>query len=220
MFSLDIVHHAPMRPGPKIIAPNHPSTTDPFVITILAREQMTILIDDTLFRVPVFGLVLTLLGHEPVIRGHGRAAYEAARARLVAGTAVTVFPEGAISPLAGGFGRPRSGAARLALVTGAPVVPVGIHLARERLQLVATRVDGERAIGTWYTSGPYAVTVGEPMHLRGTVEDRAHVRALSEGVMQRIAALARESEERLARQRPALRRVEQDSAGRGKATGS
>ncbi|MBN1640027.1 MAG: 1-acyl-sn-glycerol-3-phosphate acyltransferase [Anaerolineae bacterium] len=201
VFSLDVVQHAPLPRGPKIIAPNHPSTTDPFLMTIMVDEQMRILIHDTLFHVPAFGAVLRALGHVPVVPGAGGEAFDVARAHLLSGKAVAVFPEGAISPLEGGLGRPRTGVARLALLTGAPVVPVGIHLVRERIRLVETRVDGKCELGTWYTNGPYAVTVGEPMRLEGQVEDRAHVRALSEEVMQRIASLVHESAQRLVRGR-------------------
>ncbi len=54
--------------------------------------------------------------------------------------------------------------ARLALSTGAPVIPVGIGLDRARIHLIETLVDGAIEVGTWYFGGPYAMTVGEPLH--------------------------------------------------------
>ena len=110
---------------------------------------------------------------------------------------MAIFPEGHISPREGGFCRPRTGAARLSLITGAPIVPVGIHLDRARIRRVETPIEGKTVVGTWYLRGPYAITVGEPMHLRGNVEDRERVRAASEQLVQHIAALVRQSERRI-----------------------
>ena len=197
MLKMDVVQHAPLPDGPKIISANHPSTTDPFLILTLASEQVTILISETLFKVPLFGRYLRQAGHVPVVPGDGRAAFEKARQLLEAGRTVAVFPEGAISPLAGGFHRPRTGAARLSLHTGAPVIPVGIHLQRERIQLIETMVDGKPEVGTWYLRGPYAMTVGDPMRFTGDVDDRAYVRSASERIMQHIAHLAHQSARRM-----------------------
>jgi 1-acyl-sn-glycerol-3-phosphate acyltransferase len=197
LFRLDIERHAPLPEGAKIIAPNHPSTTDPFLITMLAAEQTTILIDDRLFKVPLFGAYLERAGHVPVIPGEGRSAYERARRLLSAGRTMAIFPEGSVSPLDGGFCPPRTGVVRLALSTGAPVIPVGIHLQRDRIRLVETEIEGQRAVGTWYLGGPYAMTVGEPLVLEGDVNDRSLVRALSAQLIQRIIDLSQESAARV-----------------------
>lgn len=196
MLDLDVAWDAPLPEGPKIIAPNHPTTTDPFLVTTVVREPVSILIDDRLFKVPLFGRYLRLAGHVPVVPGRGREAFEAARRLLEAGRTVAIFPEGHISPPEGGFYGPRTGAVRLSLITGAPIVPVGIHLDRARIRLVETSIEGKTVVGTWYLRGPYAITVGEPMRLQGDVEDREHVRAASERLIQRIAVLARQGERR------------------------
>ncbi len=52
MFNRDIVRHVPLPEGAKIIAPNHPSTTDPFLILASFQEPVTILISNQLFKVP------------------------------------------------------------------------------------------------------------------------------------------------------------------------
>jgi 1-acyl-sn-glycerol-3-phosphate acyltransferase len=197
MFGMDIVRHTMLPPGPKIIAPNHPSTTDPFLVLLLAEEQIAILIDDRLFKVPLFGSCLRLAGHVPVVPGEGRLAYEAAARLLASGGTVAIYPEGSVSPLSGGFHRPRTGAARLALCTGAPIIPVGIYLERERIRVIDTQIEGQTAIGRWYLDGPYAITVGEPMWFQGDVQDRARVRSISDQVMQRITCLAQESASRV-----------------------
>jgi 1-acyl-sn-glycerol-3-phosphate acyltransferase len=199
MFEMDVAWEEALPEGPKIIAPNHPSTTDPFLITGLVAEPTSILINDKLFKVPLFGRYLHLTGHVPVVEGSGRAAFEAAQQLLQAGRSIAVFPEGDVSPAEGGFHPPRTGAARLALSTGAPIVPVGIHLLRERIRVVESRYSGISATGRWYLRGPYALTVGRPMQFGGDVEDRAYVRAVSERIIRRIAHLAQESAQRMDR---------------------
>lgn len=197
MFDMDVVWKAPLPAGPKIIAPNHPSTTDPFLVTGLIDEPTSILIDNRLFKVPVFGRYLTYAGHVPVVEGSGRTAFDRARELLDDGRNIAIFPEGAVSPLAGGFHRSRTGAARLALLTGAPIIPIGIHLDRERIKVVESQYSGIMAVGTWYLRGPYAMTIGQPMILDGDVEDRQYVRAASERIMQRIAHLSHQSARRM-----------------------
>lgn len=198
MMRMDVLHHAPLPAGPKILAANHPSTTDPFLITLLAREPVSIVISESLFKVPLFGRYLHLAGHVPVVEGRGGETVEWAARLLEQGRTVAIFPEGAVSPLAGGFHQGHTGVARLALRTGAPVVPVGIDLQRERIKLVETGIDGKAEVGAWYLRGPYAVTVGTPLRFSGSVEDRRYVRTASQRVMQRIVGLAHESAARTA----------------------
>jgi len=206
MFDMDVVPRAPLPEGPKIIAANHPTTTDPFLITVLERDQMSILISETLFKVPVFGRYLQQAGHVPVVAGNGRTAFEAAMRLLETGRTIGIFPEGAISPLDGGFHKAHTGAARLALSTGATVIPVGIHLQREHIRLIETKVDGEIEVGTWYLRGPYAMMVGEPMHFAGDVEDREYVRSVSDQIMQRIIHLAEQGGQRMRKAHVAMNR--------------
>lgn len=200
LFKLDVAWEAELADGlpegPCLIAPNHPSTTDPFMMTGILPERMHMLIDDRLFKVPVFGRYLEAVQHVPVVPGQGRTAFDAALGLLDAGRRVTIFPEGAISPLEGGFHAARTGVARLALLTGVPVIPVGIYLQRDLIHLTETRIDGQIAVGTWYWHGPYAVTIGAPLFFGGDVEDRARVQAVSQQVMGRIRALAAASEAR------------------------
>ena len=199
MLEMDVQWGAPLPAGPKILAANHPTTTDPFLIMLLAQEQVSVLVTEGCFRIPVFGRVLSESGHVPVLRGTGGASIDAAARLLAEGQSVAIFPEGAISPSAGGVHAPRSGVARIALRSGAPVIPVGIGLDRACIRRIGTQVDGQAEVITWYARGPYAVTVGHPLRFQGDVDDWAHVRSVSESIMQRIARLARESDRRVAR---------------------
>lgn len=198
-YQMDVQRLADLPTGPKIIAPNHPSTLDPVMVTGVLQERLHILIDDTLFKLPGVGAYLRRTGHIPVVPGEGRTAFEKAIDLLRAGENVGIFPEGRISPLTGGSYPGRTGAARLALLTGAPIVPVGIAIDRRRIRLTTTIVDGEPAVGTWYTSGPYAVTVGAAFDVGGDIEDRAFVRQEAQRIMGRVNACAAHSEARIQR---------------------
>jgi 1-acyl-sn-glycerol-3-phosphate acyltransferase len=197
MLKKDVHWRAPLPEGPKIIAANHPTTTDPFYILTLAPEQMSILVTEGAFDVPVFGRYLLGAGHVPAIRDSGGATVEALKRKLEAGRTVAIFPEGTLSPVEGGFHPPHSGVARLALSTGVPVVPVGIGLQRERIRVSNTELDGKDEVAHLYLEGPYALTVGEAVQFGGDVRDREQVRSAVQQIMQRIIYLARESDSRI-----------------------
>ncbi len=196
----------PIPAGAKIIAVNHPTTADPAYVTTLLGEHTSILIKETLFKVPLFGRSLKAAGHIPVLAEKGKLALEEAVQRLQADRAVMIFPEGEISPRQGGMHKAHSGAARLALLTGAPVVPVGIAVHPDFIHPVLTRVEGKLELGNWYFFGPYAMTIGEPMFFTGEAEDRHLVHSVTEQIMHAIASLSRESARHIAAQRvPGIR---------------
>ncbi len=185
--------------GAKIIAVNHPTTNDPAFVTALLAEHTSILIKETVFKIPLFGRSLRMAGHVPVIAGKGQAALEEGIRLLRAGRTVMIFPEGEISPGAGAL-KPHTGVARLALATGAPVIPVGIGLETHKIRYVTSKIAGEMEPSAWYLRGPYAMTVGEALFFEGNPEDREQVRAVTTQVMQRILLLSRASQFRLAAQ--------------------
>ena len=76
------------------------------------------------------------------------------------------------------------------------MVPIGIHLHRDRLLTISSAIGGQRKTGHWYLRGPYRITVGEPMCFEGDVQDRAHVVSVSDRIMQQIVSLAQQSAER------------------------
>lgn len=196
-LKMDVQRQEKLPAGAKIIAANHPSTADPFFVASMLRMQSFILINNLLFQVPVLGEYLRRSGHIPVIAGGGQAAIDRALAYLAKGHTVMIFPEGDLSPENGGFQQPRTGVARLALLSGAPVIPVGIHLQRERCRVVRSKVKGNDEYGRWYLHGPYNITVGCPLHFSGDVENRPYVRTVAETIMHHIIELARLSEHRM-----------------------
>jgi glycerol-3-phosphate dehydrogenase (NAD(P)+) len=117
--------HIP-QDGPVILAANHRSFLDPFVIGTLVRRPVYFVAKQELFSKPWQAWLLNALGAFPIDRGNADAdAMETARRILERGDALVIFPEGKrIRP--GGLARPKRGFARLALETGAPVVPVAI----------------------------------------------------------------------------------------------
>ena len=203
-LDLDVVWRAPLPPGRKIVAVNHPTTTDPFFMLAVIPEQVSILITEMAFRVRGFGDYLRAAGHVPVIEGHGRLAFERAKELLRAGQTVCIFVEGALSPLGDelGFHPARTGAVRLALSTGAPIVPAGISCDPKRIRFQKTTVGERSEMARWYPGGPYAVTLGKANYCDGDIEDREGVRLSSQRVMQRIERLSHASARRLGRARP------------------
>lgn len=196
MLKMDVHHKCNFPSGAKIIASNHPSTGDPFFVASMLGFQSFIMINDVLFNVPVLGEYLRRSGHISVKPGHGQEAIDEALEHLKAGHTIMIFPEGLISPLEGGFHKGRTGVARLALASGAPVIPVGIHLQKDRLHTLKSTVSGKEEISHWYLRGPYNVTVGKPMRFSGDVEDHTLVNETANQVMLKIMRLAFESEQR------------------------
>jgi len=112
--------------GGVIVASNHRSFLDPFVIGTMARRPMYYVTKLELFSHRLPAWILSSLGAFPVERGTGDAdMIETAKAILARGDIVLIFPEGTrIRP--GSLAKPRRGVGRLALETGAPVVPLAV----------------------------------------------------------------------------------------------
>jgi len=113
--------------GAVIIAGNHPSYLDPVLIGLPVRRRIRFMAWDALFRIPLLGRIIRAVGAFPVDirKGRGEAAYRQALRVLESGDALGVFPEGQRSDQAA-MGDLRAGVARLAIETGAPIVPVTI----------------------------------------------------------------------------------------------
>jgi 1-acyl-sn-glycerol-3-phosphate acyltransferase len=118
--------HIPAE-GPVILASNHRSFLDPFVIAVMARRPIYFVAKKELFINRPVAWLLASLGAFPIDRhGADKDAMGTARAILERGDGVLIFPEGTrVRP--GPLGAPKRGVGRLALETGAPVVPIAVH---------------------------------------------------------------------------------------------
>jgi putative phosphoserine phosphatase/1-acylglycerol-3-phosphate O-acyltransferase len=131
-FDIEGWEHIP-ETGPAIIVGNHRSYFDPLAIGVTLAKRgrpVRFLGKKEVFDVPVAGQLLRAMGGIRVDRGTGSdEPLQEAAAALDAGQLVALMPEGTI-PRGPAFFEPklkgRWGAARLAAMTGAPVVPVGM----------------------------------------------------------------------------------------------
>ena len=114
------------RSGPAIIAPNHKNFFDVFFVGTATRRRVRFMAKTELFKGPL-GWLLLRWGAFPVRRGEADAeALETARAILADGGLVVVFPEGTRVERPDTLGSPHHGAGRLAVQTGAPIIPTAI----------------------------------------------------------------------------------------------
>jgi glycerol-3-phosphate dehydrogenase (NAD(P)+) len=156
--------HIPKQ-GPLLLASNHRSFLDPFVIGTLVRRPVYYFAKRELFEKRWQAWALNALGAFPVDRGASdRAAVDTARAILERGDCVVLFPEGTRTRK-GPLGAPRRGIGRLALEAGVPVVPVAVIGTenvrrgwRIRPRMVRLRVGRPLRFPTTGTSSPALAT--------------------------------------------------------------
>lgn len=113
--------------GPVIVAPNHFSYADHFFVASFLRRRVRFMAKSQLFK----GFAAKVYSHGgvfPVRRGHrDEEAFLTARTILANGGAITMYPEGGRSRTGALAEQARPGIGRLALESGATVVPVAIH---------------------------------------------------------------------------------------------
>lgn len=120
------------KSGGYVLAANHVTTVDALAVAYMMYFRLHraphFLAKEGLFKTPIVGPVLLAVGQIPVFRGQRKNTdpMEAAYKVLRAGHVIGIFPEGTLTrdpdlwPMRG-----RTGAIRLAIETGVPIVPVG-----------------------------------------------------------------------------------------------
>jgi 1-acyl-sn-glycerol-3-phosphate acyltransferase len=115
------------RGGALVLAPNHFSQMDHFFIGAYLRRQIRFMAKSQMFGPPVLTYIYKHGGVFPVRRGHSdEEAFKTAYAILDQGEMLLVYAEGGRSR-SRELGEPRPGIGRIALESGAPIVPVAIH---------------------------------------------------------------------------------------------
>ena len=189
-------------PAGPIIVSNHTSYADGALLALACRRMgrsLRLLAASGLFDVPVIGAVARRLGFIAVRRGSvdASAALDEAAVALAAGEAVGLYPEGRLTrdPLMWPE-RAKTGAVRLALRTGASIVPVAMLGAHE---VVARRAMLLTFVGNIVRRPKVATKVGQPidvrtlMHIGPTVEPTVdEVRIAADLVMAELVALVSE----------------------------
>jgi putative phosphoserine phosphatase/1-acylglycerol-3-phosphate O-acyltransferase len=169
------------RDGPVILAANHRSYLDPVVLAMVASRRgrkLRFLAKKEMFEAPVVGQAMRALGQIRVDRGTGdRSPLQQAIEALDRGEAVGIFPEGTI-PRGGALLPAKTGVARLAVATEAPVVPVAIW----DTERVWPRSDRVPKVMELLQRRPVHAKVGEAMTLKGSDD----YRALAGSVLERI----------------------------------
>jgi 1-acyl-sn-glycerol-3-phosphate acyltransferase len=113
--------------GPAILAPNHFSAMDHWFCGIYLRRRIRFMAKSQLFKGPLT-YILSHGGAFPVRRGHHDDESMATALQILAnGGILVIYPEGGRSRSAHIGERARPGVGRLALESGAPVIPVAIH---------------------------------------------------------------------------------------------
>lgn len=173
------------RKGAVIFASNHLSFIDSVAIPVAAPRPVHFLAKSSYFDGWLSRQFFSAIGAIPVERGAGQAALDALdqqRRILEDGRAVALYPEGTRS-LDGRLYRGRTGAAFLALQTGAPVVPVGL-IGTDLVMPVGARLPTLRQRVT--------VRFGEPLDLtrHGPASSGRARRLATDEIMAAIHALS------------------------------
>jgi 1-acyl-sn-glycerol-3-phosphate acyltransferase len=171
--------------GPLILAPNHFSQWDHFFAGVYLRRQIRFMAKSQLFKNKIIEFIFRHGGVFPVRRGHhDEEAFVTAHAILERDGMVLMYPEGGRSR-SGALGEPRPGVGRLALESGAPVVPVAIH--------------GSKGVRRWKRLRFPKVTIqyGEPMSFpRERSPTRERAQDVAEQVFERVRQMYETLEEK------------------------
>ena len=174
----------PPPTGAKIIAANHPNTTDSFHLVPVLPETPHFLMRSKFFSNPIIGWLLNQAGQIQVA-DNGRKSFQQACKLLKIGQTIVIYPEGRLNP---GYEKMKvkSGAIRMALESGAPIIPLGIYVPQENLKDLQPF---HLSKGCWQISGTCHLRFGIPWY----PNSHEKISILSRQLMNRIYALVNET---------------------------
>jgi 1-acyl-sn-glycerol-3-phosphate acyltransferase len=175
--------------GPVIIASNHLSFSDSIFMPLVVPRKVTFLAKSEYFTSPgpkglLKKLTFIALGQVPVDRSGGRrseAALITGLKVLAEGKCLGIYPEGTRSP-DGRLYKGRTGIARLAIESGAPIIPVAMFNT-EKIQPTGTVMPKVMRV---------EMIFGEPMYFEGDSTDLLHLRDVTDKIMSTIQELSRQ----------------------------
>ena len=163
-----------------IIVANHVNLLDSPILGVSLGRRVYFMAKEDLFHSRIIGWMAKQFGAFSVTKGRlNRRAGRTALELLANGQVLIIYPEGKRSD-DGKLGQAYSGAALLAVKSGAPIVPIGISGTR---QLVGKK---------WFFKRPkIALNIGQPFSLSPSQEKlrKAEIDQLTHEVMMHIAAL-------------------------------
>jgi 1-acyl-sn-glycerol-3-phosphate acyltransferase len=166
------------RDGPAILAANHESLIDPWILGLVTPRPIRYMAKAELWRYPILRNVMNAFGTFPIERGAGDTDALGVAGRLLGeGQVLGIFPQGTCLP----YRRRRwhRGAARLALATGSPLVPVALVGTEKALRPHRLRIGRPRI----------RVLVGRPFHVARESPTVASAKALTQRLEQAVADL-------------------------------
>jgi len=180
--------------GSAIVAGNHVSALDGVALALATgsrgRRMTRFLVAAEFFRKLWCGWALRLYRQIPIRRGErDQGALDVAIETIRGGALAGIFPEGTVNPEPeAGLLRGRKGAARIALATDAPVVPVGIWGTQARWPKL-----GLHLRRPWRPV--VAISYGEPIPPKGDAGSAADVQAFADVIIDAIAAQSERARE-------------------------
>jgi 1-acyl-sn-glycerol-3-phosphate acyltransferase len=180
------LRHVPAS-GPLIIASNHLSFSDSIFMPLVVPRKVTFLAKSEYFTSPgpkglLKKLTFIALGQVPVDRSGGRrseAALITGLKVLAEGKCLGIYPEGTRSP-DGRLYKGRTGIARLAIESGAPIIPVAMFNT-EKIQPTGTVVPKVMRV---------KMIFGEPMYFDGDSTDLQYLRVVTDQIMSKIQEMS------------------------------
>ena len=180
------LRHVPAS-GPLIIASNHLSFSDSIFMPLVVPRKVTFLAKSEYFTSPgpkglLKKLTFIALGQVPVDRSGGRrseAALITGLKVLAEGKCLGIYPEGTRSP-DGRLYKGRTGIARLAIESGAPIIPVAMFNT-EKIQPTGTVVPKVMRV---------KMIFGEPMYFDGDSTDLQYLRDVTDKIMSTIQEMS------------------------------